>query len=71
MHVALFFVGKVVVVRRVDWGDPQSFCNTNCLSNLDSTTSLNQPDFCRRQSPPLVFFPLSWFSLDEVRHDFW
>jgi hypothetical protein len=65
-----FFVGKVVVVGRVDWVDPPSFCNAPCLINLDSTTPLNQQEVGGWQTLPFIFFPLSWFPLDEVRrHD--
>jgi hypothetical protein len=65
------FVGKVVVAGWVDWVDPPSFCNAPCLINLDSTTPLNQQEVGGRQTLPFIFFPLSWFPLDEVRrHDF-
>jgi hypothetical protein len=70
MRPALF-EGKVTVVGRVDWVDPPSFCNIPCLVNLDSTNKQNQSDIRGRQTLPFVFFPLSWFSLDELRrHDF-
>jgi hypothetical protein len=69
--VRSFLVVQPVVVGGIDCidttmhGDPLQFSNPNLPHPFD------HPLITRRQSLPLVLFPLAWFFLDEVgRHLF-